>query len=364
MELRDIDNWDEDYINDLIEQKAKENVQLEYKSGDFLKNTPVGKCKLQKWITGFANSAGGFFVIGVTEERDPEEINGKKKIKDEYPGEIDGINKQDFKIPIGKWIEDTLTNSIFPHLNPTPLIKTFTWSKDPNKEIVIIHVRQTNAVVHYVRYKGKEYYFHRHNFETKEMDEWEVRALLFGRAPPPVFNLYCEAVQYRKNINENQDFTDGKGIIKLINEGFGIGKNIQIGIISDSEINLYNFRTENIIYNADSEIVKEVPLNYRTEKNILFNKLPPSFSEIFDIDGEVYITRIDDNRVLHSGDSESFIFSLRMKLIDLKRYSRIGVFIFSDNSKAKYFGIEFPNNNIRLISKVITYSEGNKIKIE
>ena len=141
------------------------------------------------------------------------------------------------------------------------------------------------------------------------MDEWEVRALLFGRAPPPVFGLNCEAPPYRDIINESQDLVHEKVIIKLINEGFGIGKNIQIGMIYNSEINLYNFRTENIIYNADSEIVKEVPLNYRTEKNILFNKLPPSFSEIFDIDGEVYITRIDDNRVLHSGDSESFIFS-------------------------------------------------------
>ncbi|MCK4798225.1 MAG: ATP-binding protein, partial [Spirochaetes bacterium] len=341
MEFEDFDSLDEDYINDLIENKAKENVQLEYKSGEFLKNTPEGKFKLQKWISGFANSAGGLFVIGVKEEEDLEEINGKKIIKDEYPKEIDGIDKRDFTIPIRKWIEDTLTNSIFPHLNPTPLIKTFTWSKDSNREIVIIRVRQTNAVVHYVRYKGKEYYFHRHNFETKEMDEWEVRALLFGRAPPPIFNLDCEAVQYRENIDDNQDITyNGKVNIKLINEGFGIGKNIQIGIISNSEINLYNLRTENIIYNADSESVREVPLNYRTEKNVLFNMLSPSFTEIFDIGWEVYITRIDDNRVLHSGDSESFIFSLKMKLIKT-RYHRIGVFIFSENSKAKYFGIEF-----------------------
>ena len=364
MEFKDFDSWDEDYINDLIKNKAKENVQLEYKSGEFLKSTPEGKFKLQKWISGFANSAGGLFIIGVTEKEKTEEINGKKIIKDEYPGEIDGIDKRDFTIPIRKWIEDTLTNSIFPHLNPTPLIKTFTWSKDSNKEIVIIRVWQTNAVVHYVRYKGKEYYFHRHNFETKEMDEWEVRALLFGRAPPPVFGLNCEAPPYRDIINESQDLVHEKVIIKLINEGFGIGKNIQIGMIYNSEINLYNFRTENMIYNGNNERVKQVPLNCRTEQNVFIDILPPSFTEIFDVDGHVFITRIDDNRVLHSGDSELFMFSLKMKLNTYGKRSRIGIFIFSENSKAKYFGIEFYLSNIGLKSDVITYSEDNKIKIE
>ncbi|VVB86303.1 Uncharacterised protein [uncultured archaeon] len=60
MEFRNIDNWDENYINELIDKKEKESVQLEFKGGDFLKNTPEGKFKLRKWVTSFANSAGGF----------------------------------------------------------------------------------------------------------------------------------------------------------------------------------------------------------------------------------------------------------------------------------------------------------------
>ncbi|VVB86304.1 Uncharacterised protein [uncultured archaeon] len=302
-----------------------------------------------------------FFVIGVREKEEIEEINGKKVIKDEYPEEIDGIDKSEFTIPIRKWIEDTITDSIFPHLNPTPLVKTFTWSKDSNKEIAIIRVWQTNAVVHYVSYKGKEYYFHRHNFETVEMDEWEIRALLFGRAPPPVFQLHCEAVRSKTSVKKTDGIEEIKHdeiIFKLTNEGFGIGKNIQIGMIYNSSIVIYNIKTSNGIYLPDDEFM-------------LFDKLPLSFKEIFDSDGKVTITRIYYDRVLHSEDARSFTFSLKIErknnAFDYKRINRIGVFIFSEISKPTYFGVEFCLGAIydinQLIANVIPYS-GYKIKIE
>lgn len=376
MEFKNIDDWDESYVNGLIANKEKESVQLEYKSGDFLKCTDEGKFKLRKWATGFANSAGGFLVIGVREKDKVEEMNGKKVIKDEYPEEIDGIDKSKFTIPIRKWIEDTITDSTFPHLNPTPLIKTFTWSKDPNKEIAIIRIWQTNAVVHYVSYKGKEYYFHRHNFETVEMDEWEIRALLFGRAPPPVFMLNCITPPYRDIVKESdgiEEITHNKVIFKLTNEGFGIGKNIQIGIIYNYDIKIYDIRTENWIYSDNKEGVKTLPLNYKTEENVFFDILPPSFKEIFDLNKQVFIARIYDDQVLHSGDSKYFMFSLKIQRKknsshDYKRINRIGVFIFSENSIPKYFGVEFYMafvfGSLQLLkADVIPYLE-DKIKIE
>ncbi len=376
MELRNIDDWDEKYINELIDKKEKESVQLEFKGGDFLKNAPEGKFKLRKWVTSFANSAGGFFVIGVREKEEIEEINGKKVIKDEYPEEIDGIDKNKFTIPIRKWIEDTITDSIFPHLNPTPLVKTFTWSKDPNREIAIIRIWQTNAVVHYVSYKGKEYYFHRHNFETVEMDEWEIRALLFGRVPPPIFGLDCIVPPYKdiiKEINGLEEITHDRIIFKLSNEGFGIGKNIQIGLIHDPNVDIYKFRTEKLYYSFDNKKVTEtVPLNYKTDESVFFDILPLSFKEIFDHSGHILITRVYDDQVLHSGDSKAFMFSLKIQRkqnsFDYTRINRVGVFIVSENSRPKYFGVEFNiafvYGSPQLRADVIPYLEDNKIKIE
>lgn len=376
MEFINIDDWDESYVNGLIANKEKESVQLEYKSGDFLKCTDEGKFKLRKWVAGFANSTGGFLLIGVREKEEVEEINGRKVIIDEYPEEIDGIDKSKFTIPIRKWIEDTITDSIFPHLNPTPLVNTFTWSKDTNKEIAIIRIWQTNAVVHYVRYKGKEYYFHRHNFETVEMDEWEIRALLFGRAPPPVFMLNCITPPYREIVKESdgiEEITHNKVIFKLTNEGFGIGKNIQIGIIHDPNIDIYKFRTEKLYYSLDNnKVIETVPLNYKTDESVFFDILPLTFKEIFDYSGHILITRVYDDQVLHSGDSKAFMFSLKIKRknngFEYKRINRIGVFIFSENSRPKYFGIEFymasDFGSIVLKADVIPYLEDNKIKIE
>ncbi len=376
MEFKNIDDWDESYVNSLIANKEKESVLLEYKSGDFLKCTDEGKFKLRKWVAGFANSAGGFFVIGVKEKEEIEEINGKKIVKDEFPEEIDGIDKTKFSIPTRKWIEDTITDSIFPHLNPTPIVKTFTWSKDPNKEIAIIRVWQTNVVVHYVSYKGKEYYFHRHNFETVEMDEWEIRALLFGRAPPPVFRLDCMIPPYGDVVKETdgiEEITQDEIIFKLSNDGFGIGKNIQIGMIHNSDIDIYKFRTEKLYYTIDNKkVVETAQLNYKTEETIFLDILPLSFKEIFECSDHYLITRIYDDHVLHSGDSKSFMFSLKIKrkknAFDYKRINRIGVFIFSENSKPTYFGVEFCFAAIYkkrgLIANVIPHSKDKKIKIE
>jgi hypothetical protein len=363
MDFRNIDDWDEKYINELIDKKEKESVQLEFKGGDFLKNTPEGKFKLRKWVTSFANSAGGFFVIGVREKEEIEEINGKKVIKDEYPEEIDGIDKSKFTIPIRKWIEDTITDSTFPHLNPTPLVKTFTWSKDSNKEIAIIRIWQTNAVVHYVRYNGKEHYFHRHNFETVEMDEWEIRALLFGRLPPPIFQLYCEAAPMESVIKETEEIEEikhDKILLKLTNEGFGIGKNIQIGMIYNHSTVIHNIKISKEIYLPDEEFTS-------------FDMLPLSFKEIFYSDGKITITKIYYDRVLHSGDTKLFTFSLKIRrkknVFEYKMVNRIGVFILSENSKPTYFGIEFSKvadvvGNIKLKTIVVPYPEDNMIKIE
>jgi len=47
----------------------KNPCYLEYKSGDWLKNDEDGKFNLRKWVSSFANSAGGTLIIGISEKK-------------------------------------------------------------------------------------------------------------------------------------------------------------------------------------------------------------------------------------------------------------------------------------------------------
>jgi len=58
------------------------------------------------------------------------------------------------------------------------------------KFIALIEIQKTNFYIHKSFKKdAKEEYFHRHNFQVLHMDEWEIRTLLFGRLPPPLFRI-------------------------------------------------------------------------------------------------------------------------------------------------------------------------------
>lgn len=341
-ELKMVDNWDINYIDQLVKSGEEESIRLEYKSGKWLEKTDKGKCKLKKWVTSFANSSGGFLVIGVPEKK----INGKG-----LPDDPDGVDKTTFDGDIKKWIEDVIANGIFPHLNPIPKIKIISMPSGTNKEIVVMWIPQTIAVAHKITYRGKDYYFHRHETQVLLMDEWEVRALLFGRTPPPVLdlewggslNVLC---QVKDSGNRRVIFHD-KFVLRLMNNGFGIGKNIQIGIIFPPEINLYYPRYE-LMEHTESEpgwALKKVPIRTGTEDNIFSEIIPPQFKQFFKLEGQYFVIKINDPEVIHSADSKNYFFNLKITERSTEIRSNLGAYILSENSVPRFFGIEIVINN-------------------
>jgi len=103
-------------LNTIIKRNEKESLFIEYKSGEWLKNDEDGKFNLRKWVSSFANSAGGTLIIGISEKKENNEM---------LPDKITGIDPTKFKEEIGKWIEDVLKEKIYPRLNPPPKIITF-----------------------------------------------------------------------------------------------------------------------------------------------------------------------------------------------------------------------------------------------
>ncbi len=268
-------------LNTIIKQNEKESLFLEYKGGDWLKNDEDGKFNLRKWVSSFANSAGGTLIIGVSEKTENNEI---------LPGKIDGIDPSKFKEEIGKWIEDILKENIYPRLNPPPRISIFPTDSSKQRFVALIEIPQTNFYIHKVIIKGgKEEYFHRHNFQVLSMDEWEVRTLLFGRTPPPLLELSIEGVNvqgYSVGIINSYAID-----IKIENIGWQMAKYLQLGIIRPKG----NFSSElNPMHRAEYVV---------NNKNYLLNSLN-NFFEVDDKTGVSVdtITFLNPN-FLHPYDS-------------------------------------------------------------
>lgn len=372
---KEISEWNYDYISQLVREGERENIWLEYKSGNFLEDTEEGKFKLRKWVTSFANSAGGFFVIGVTEKK----VNNER-----LPDNPDGIDKTKFKGDVCKWIEDVILSTalIFPRLYPSPQIKDIPIPNEADKVIVVMWIPETKTVIHKVIYKGKDRYFHRHNFQVLPMDDWEIRALLFGRAPPPVIELkwteklriYCQ-VKYDKDIGgEFREITHDKFIVQLVNNGFGIGKYIQIGIIHPPDFEIFSPIYEQVKYDKKNQEWHslEVPLqSSRTERSTFSEVLSPLLKEVFEIRGSYCVTKINEKEVLHHGDSKNYAFSLRIK--DYKESSpelscNLGVYILAEASEPKYFEVINTFNNFdtgtAILHVDIEEYSGSKIPIK
>jgi len=66
--MRNSGEWTEQDILDLIENKVKENIGLDFKRCDALEKTDGRIKDISKDVSAFANSAGGTLVDGVIED--------------------------------------------------------------------------------------------------------------------------------------------------------------------------------------------------------------------------------------------------------------------------------------------------------
>ena len=304
-ELINNDNIQINDIERLIEDQIKESLILEYKSGDWIQDNKNSKFNLKKWVSSFANSAGGTIIIGVSEKEIDNEC---------YPDKIDGIDITKFKEDIGKWIDDVLVDNIYPRLNPPPHISTFR-NKD-NKTLAVIRIKPTNFYIHKVIKGSNYFYFHRHNFQVLSMDEWEIRTLVLGRTPPPILEPTIEQIFVG---HRSGDIIKGYNIkIKIENIGWRIAKYLQFGIIRPSLDLESNFRA-----------------NPTAKKNRKIY-IPDGLKYIFDVDDDQDIVNdsigFPEANYLHPYDSIEITYQLE----NMKRFPKydvfyVGFYIFAEN---------------------------------
>ena len=87
---------DEPDLQDLIDQKVEESLELEYKGPDALGATDGKKNEISKDVSAFANSAGGTIIYGIVESSGPPP---------RVPVEMNGVNPSTYS---KEWLEQVI----------------------------------------------------------------------------------------------------------------------------------------------------------------------------------------------------------------------------------------------------------------
>ena len=119
---KDISEIEYGDLEKLIENNVSEGWFIEYK-GSFPNNK-----KIANSIASFANSEGGWYIVGIEEN---ENESG--------PSEIIGINLDEFKKPA-----DKITNIIKDNIDPIPYFESKIVEISENKVVLIVHVFEGN----------------------------------------------------------------------------------------------------------------------------------------------------------------------------------------------------------------------------
>jgi hypothetical protein len=223
-------------INDLVNiQNEQEGNHLDFKQ-EIGSNLEKAKKELAKDISAFANSGGGYLVIGVT---------------DKY--EIVGIEKTIQNKPIDEWINQILSSNIEPHLfyyDPKII-------EIPNSELVllVIHVPESMKKPHIVT----------------ELNNYYIR--INDSCKPANHNQIRDMFEFSRNrTDEFNDFLRKRNLLDENNSDFGVNNN-------------------------SKQLSSEVPLKTSSPKPIILISLIPKYpdEERFNIPHWDLINWLDKN---------------------------------------------------------------------
>ncbi|TKJ42141.1 hypothetical protein CEE37_00245 [candidate division LCP-89 bacterium B3_LCP] len=148
----------------LVNEKIPESYNLDYKRDNYEKNKTT---ELAKDISAFANTSGGWLILGVAEDK-LKDNDGK--IIEIRPGEIVGIQKHGD-------LETQLHSKIYTSIMPTPTIhcNTIDIRGNSDRVVLVIYIPMSHDSLHMVVVKKKNCYYKRYGDQNIPMDEYEVR---------------------------------------------------------------------------------------------------------------------------------------------------------------------------------------------
>ena len=157
-----------EYTTDIapfIELQEPESAALDYKLT--LAGTDRGKAELAKDASAFANSQGGYLLIGI------EEKSGR-------PDGVPGIESTLNNVRVEDWVEQVLNSNISPKIQ-----HQIRWIPIPSsdKGVLVVRIPISPQAPHMVTTQGDNRfyrrYFKRHEFQALPAEENEVRELFY-----------------------------------------------------------------------------------------------------------------------------------------------------------------------------------------
>lgn len=164
--MREPWEWEESDILSLLDNRVPESLKLEFKACDALTNKHW-RPELVKDVSAFANSVGGTIVYGIKEDKETHEA---ESLDEGY--DPSRINKERLEQIIDDNIERSIEGIRY---NAVRLDST-----RPGKVAFVISVPQSTRSPH----MANHHYYKRLEFESKAMEEYEVRER-YGRVTFP-----------------------------------------------------------------------------------------------------------------------------------------------------------------------------------
>jgi predicted HTH transcriptional regulator len=219
--MKDAKNWDEAYLLELIKVGEQESLTLDYKASAALAKNDKTRQDLSKDVSAFANSAGGFLVYGMLENK-------------HVPTSIDvGVDRN---VITKEWLESVIKSVIQPVVEDLVIKQIDLPSKGAGMVAYVVQIAQaTSRAPH----QAQDYrYYKRFNFESTPMEDYEVRDLMrrsieYGRKYGAAWDLNVEVNRLVAAINErgqiqSSDYLPRDRLIISVSQGLRSAGNAMV----------------------------------------------------------------------------------------------------------------------------------------
>ena len=173
-------------IDELISSNKEESINLEFKRSDALKMTDSSKNEIAKDVSAFANSDGGIIIYGI------QEIDHKASNYSYIDGNL--FTKE--------WLDQVISSRIQRRIEGL-IIDPIRIGEKIDQSIYVVKIPRSYNTPHMTSNKK---YYKRHNFQSIEMEEYEIRDLYSRHSKTklsicePTFNLIPRMTAEGKHI--------------------------------------------------------------------------------------------------------------------------------------------------------------------
>jgi hypothetical protein len=223
-------------IYSLIANEAEESIHLDFKEANALDKSDSKKKEITKDITAFANSDGGVIIYGL------KEFNHK----------ANDISFIDGNVYTKEWLEQTINGSIQRRIQDIQIFPIRN-NGNINETIYVVKIPKSYDAPHMS--KDKRFY-KRFNFESVQMEEYEVRQSYGQKLKSKLCIGYCGLKEIpisefdKTDTNFKYEFEVG-----IFNEGDTVESNYKVNVYMNNYSNNFHVTWHQTRNNHDYTIM-------------------------------------------------------------------------------------------------------------